>query len=254
VAEAAEPEYTRTAENISTPRARAKTTKSPPFMPSPAKILGRDLMPVLMSVIMGMFVIVPMGMPVFMIMAVGMDVAVGKLLGFRLPNGLYGNIEAEIHARQGMVSVYGNPLVVNPGYRYHPAAFRGVGLELHPFLNRFNVVKAGQGYVHDKFFIPFTVGVPGGNDDGNLVSRLFAFQSLFQAGDNTMMPVKVLQRLCAGGRINHLFVIVHEGVINSDYAIFFYFHGNLYHKPRPCSTIHILFSNFTFSAKQGKRP
>jgi hypothetical protein len=129
-----------------------------------------------------------------MIVAVGVDVAVGKLLGFRLPNGLYGNVEAEIHTSQGMVPVYGNPLVIDPGYRYHPAALRGMGLELHPLLYRFNAVKAGPGYVRDEFFIPFAVGVPGGNGDGKPIPRLFAFQSLFQAGDDIMMPVEVLQR------------------------------------------------------------
>jgi hypothetical protein len=171
-------------------------------------------------------------MIVGMIVIVGMNMTVGQFFGSGLPNGVHGNVKTQVQPRQRVVSVYGYRLIYHIGNRYQLKAVGSLRMELHTRLDRIGPLKPFQGNIQNHPVVPLPVGLRRGNGNGKLVSLFFAFQGLFQTGDNISKSMKIIEGFREGGGVDNAVIIVRKGIGYANYPVFCDIHGLFYHNYR----------------------
>lgn len=154
------------------------------------------------------------------------DVAMADFIGGGIANGNDINIKLEGYARQWMVGVDSDGLVLDrdDGHELMGAVW-SLGAELHTGLDLLYALEKAAGYFLDKLFVTRAVGLFGGDGYAQLLARRFAFQGRFQAWDDAADAVEVAQRLVVFRTIQNLSIGIGQGVVDGGNLVASDLHG-----------------------------
>ena len=145
--------------------------------------------------------------------------AVGEFREFRRAHGNNFNIKGQRLASELMVAVEDRFLLVDVTDNEHAHAEIGFGVEAHPDLH-FVRTEAIDRNALDQRVAVFTIRIDGLHDDGLSVARGEAFEALLQSRDDIAGAVEILHRAMAGRRVEHVTLVVLEGVFDADDGFF----------------------------------
>lgn len=155
---------------------------------------------------------------VVMMMAAGVDVAVGEFRRIGLAYGDDLDFEVQSLAGERMIAVHDHGVLLDfyDGEEAHAVA--GLGGEAHPGLDLFGQMFAG--YVDHQVFIGDAVAVLGRDGDVEGVAGSLAGEHTLQTGYEITVTVQVFEGITSLGAVNDLAVVVFEGVVNCCDKIF----------------------------------
>ncbi len=145
------------------------------------------------------------------------NVAVGHFFLGGVADGHDFHLEVQTLASQRVVAVDSNVIAIQiaDSDDLHLAVRRG-SVELHAHFQLVDTFEHAAAQGADQFGGVFTVGIFRFYGNGQLITNLFAFQSLFQARDNVTCALQVDQRRAAGGAVDDLTSVVGQGIVNGD--------------------------------------
>jgi len=145
--------------------------------------------------------------------------AMGK---FREFSGTHRNnfhIKGQRLAGELVVAVEDRFLLVDVTDDEHAHAEISFGVEAHPDLH-FVRTEAIERNALDQLVAVFTIRIDGLHDDDLRVARGEAFEALLQSRDDIAGAMEILHRAMAGRRIEHVALVVLEGVFDADDGFF----------------------------------
>ena len=86
-------------------------------------------------------------------------------------------------------------------------------------------MQLARGDLAQQLLVALTVTLVGGQRDLQTVAGGLALHGLLQPGDQVAHAVEVDERLAPLGGVEHLALVVLEGVLDADHAALFYLHG-----------------------------
>ena len=145
------------------------------------------------------------------------DVAVSHFFLGSVADGHDLHLEVQALASQRVVAVNGDVVAVQvaDGDDLHLAVRRG-SVELHAHFQLINTFEHAAAQGADQFGGVFAVGIFRFYGDGQFVTDVLAFQSLFQARDDVTCALQLNQRRAAGGAVDDLTSVVGQGIVDGD--------------------------------------
>lgn len=129
------------------------------------------------------------------------------------------NVKGQRLTSELMVAVEDSFLLVDVTDDEHAHAEIGFGVEAHTDFY-FVRTKAIDRNALDQLVAVFTIRIDGLYDDDLGVARGEAFEALLQSGDDIAGAMEILHRAMAGRRVEHVALVVLEGVFDADDGFF----------------------------------
>ena len=125
---------------------------------------------------------------------------------------------------QRMICIYGNLIAVYFCNSYNSGVMTFSGFKVHTDFKFYTLRKLLSGCFYYQIVKNFTIGFFRRNNLLKLGSFFFAFKGFFQAWNNHIISVDILQWTHYIGRVKDFAVSIFQCVFQTDCCIFFYFH------------------------------